>query len=387
MKILIISDAHLGFAQGTERENDSFEAVEESFQRGLDTDVVLIPGDLFDSKVPKTETLVKAMQLLIKPMLVKGKAKIIEGINKDIKKCLFLNSGVPVIAIHGTHERRVKGLLNPIEALEKAGFLVYLHCNAVILSDGNEKVCVHGMSTVPDQYAGSVLKEWNPKPIEDCYNILMIHQSVSPFMYAEHMLDVNELPKGFDLYICGHIHEAKKTSYDGKPLIIPGSLIPTQLTKESINPKGFWKIDTKTGETEFIELKKQRKFYYEEFTGSDKEKIKERLKEILSKNHEKKPVIRIKIKNADPHVSFQDLKTIFENKAIIIISAEFKDEIYRAKTMEEQKFSVQEMGEKILREEIQKHALNQKIFEKVFELLLENHQEKVLRLVEGEGND
>ncbi|NIQ17993.1 MAG: hypothetical protein GTN43_04250, partial [Candidatus Aenigmarchaeota archaeon] len=86
---------------------------------------------------------------MIKPLLVKNDVKLVKGIEKDISKISEIAlMGIPIVAIHGTHERRTKGLLNPVEALEKAGFLIYLHCNGVIFKKGSERVAVHGMSGV-----------------------------------------------------------------------------------------------------------------------------------------------------------------------------------------------------------------------------------------------
>lgn len=391
MIISIISDLHLEFGYGTEREEDVWEAGEEAFQKALDSDLILIPGDLFDTKIPRTETFVKAMQLLLKPLFKESKTKVVEGINKDINNPL-LNHGIPVVAIHGTHERRIKGLLNPVQALEKAGFLIYLHCNGVIMEKEGEKICIQGMSTVPDQYAKTVLQEWNPKPIDGCYNILMLHQSLSPFMYAPYMLDIHDLPEGFDLYVCGHIHEARKSEYKGSPLIIAGSLVHTQLTKEVEVEKGFWKINTMLPKIWFVPLENQRRIYYEEFDTEtfDRERIEKRIEEILKEEHRKKPVIKIKFKGKPSKIPFNELRKRFEDDVILVFSTEFEEERYITKNIEEQRLSVQELGKKILAEELEKSGLDVRTFEDIFEAMMEKKGEKAVKILEerikGEGN-
>ena len=129
MKISIISDMHLGYAYGTERENDSFLAAEEAIEASADCDAILVGGDIFDTRTPTTETLIRSMQLFMKTNFWEGGAKVVEGVGgKSLSDFSPLNtSGVPIIAIHGTHERRSKGLMNPVEGLEKAGFVIYLH--------------------------------------------------------------------------------------------------------------------------------------------------------------------------------------------------------------------------------------------------------------------
>jgi DNA repair exonuclease len=77
MKILHISDAHLGRAQYhlPEREEDYFKAFEEALRRSKTADAVLITGDLFDLRRPSTKALVKfveAAQTVDVPLYVIG---------------------------------------------------------------------------------------------------------------------------------------------------------------------------------------------------------------------------------------------------------------------------------------------------------------------------
>jgi len=77
MKILHISDAHLGRAQYhlPEREEDYFEAFREAIRLGKSADAVLVTGDLFDLKRPSTKTLVKfveAVEQVDVPILLIG---------------------------------------------------------------------------------------------------------------------------------------------------------------------------------------------------------------------------------------------------------------------------------------------------------------------------
>jgi len=398
MKITIMSDLHFGFAQGTEREHDVYEAASEAMEKALASDLILITGDIFDMRVPSTEILARAMEIFTKPILSKSAVELVEVINKnrdEISPKSLL--GTPVIAIYGTHERRVKGLMNPVQALEKAGFLICLHCNGIIFEkkkvlhtdigvpqgSKGEKVCVQGMSGVPDQYTESVLKEWNPKPIPGCTNILMIHQSVKEFMHERvpHTISLEYLPKGFDLYILGHIHRPEKSSYDNSPVIIPGSLVPTQLTKESTKSKGFWFFETESRELKFIPLQTQRTIYFIE--KENIEEIKKELEKLLSGKFAKKPIIRItgRISNETE----KDIRNRFGDRAIISFKKEHSaEEETPRKTLEEHKLSVQELGKKLLEQNIKEFKLDPKIFEQVFELLLEGKQDDALDILSKE---
>ncbi len=387
MKISVVSDFHLGFGIGTEREEDAFEAAKEAIEKSLDSDAILIAGDMFDTRVPSTEVFVRAMQLLTKPMHSENGVRISKGINKKVEDIPLIKSeGIPVVAIHGTHERRVKGLMNPVEALERAGFLIYLHCNGVILEKNGERVCIQGMSGVPDQFSAGVLEQWNPKPVENCFNIFMFHQSLSPFMYAPHLLPVEKVPGGFDLYICGHMHEPKKSVYRESPFIIPGSLVTTQITKESMKPMGFWSFETESRKSEFRVIENQRKIYYIVMdTGNlERNDIENEIGKILETRHKKKPIVRIKLKGKEKNLPLDEIKSRFVDKAIVSFRKETEEENIQAKTLEEHRLSVQELGKKLLYENLRELKLNPKTFEHVFELLLENKIDEVMDLLKNE---
>ncbi len=380
MKLSIISDMHLGYASGSEREQDSFQAAQEAIEMSADCDAILVAGDIFDTKVPTTDTLIRAMQLFMKTNFWEGGAKVVEGIGKDLSEFSPLNTaGIPIVAIHGTHERRAKGLMNPVEGMEKAGFVIYLHANGVVLQKGRERVAVQALSGVPDQYAEPALEQWSPKPIQDAFNIFMLHQSISPFLYADKTMELESLPKAFDLYIAGHMHEPQKSSHADAPLLIPGSTIQTQLNKEAVQSRGFWILDTATKELSFRELQGQRKVYYRSFENPSSGEIEAEIERILEESHEKKPIIRIRLSGKE--AALPDLQEKYQDQAIISMKKDFEDETLPIKTLEEHKLSVQELGRKILRENLQSAGLNPEKFESIFELLLEKRTEQAQELL------
>ncbi|MEM5872011.1 MAG: DNA repair exonuclease [Candidatus Aenigmatarchaeota archaeon] len=385
MKIAILSDFHFGVYKGEERENDSYDAFQEAIEKSIGCDAFIFAGDIFHNKNPDVEILTRAMELMLPILLKKSETKLLEGIRKDVSKIpKTAVMGTPIIAIHGTHERRIKDFINPVEGLEKAGFLIYLNCNGVILEKNGERVAIQGMSGVDDRYALETLENWKPLPIKGCFNILVLHQSISPFLYAEHTLDINKLPKNFDLYINGHIHEALKTEYNKKPFLLSGSLIPTQLKEESQNPKGFWVFDTQTKDVEWRQLEKQRKIYV--LTYDKKilfEQIEKDLKRIADENKDrKKPVVKINLQGESMEILENKIKLMFQDKLILNFYIEKEEkEIFESKTLEEQKLSVEELGKKILLENLQKENLDVKTFENVFELLSENKNDEAESLI------
>jgi DNA repair exonuclease SbcCD nuclease subunit len=170
--------------------------------------------------------------------------------------------GVRVAAIAGNHEAR--GDLNILQAIAKAGVLAYLDCETLTVEKGEEKVAVHGMGhrDTPAK-ARNMLKIWSPQPVPGAFNILALHQGVGNFTYAgARELEFSDLPGGFDLYATGHVHLRAEASVDSAPLLIPGSLIQTQLSREEQGvPKGFYLLDTASKSWEFVEVK-TRDFHY-----------------------------------------------------------------------------------------------------------------------------
>ncbi|MCK5023583.1 MAG: DNA repair exonuclease [Candidatus Aenigmarchaeota archaeon] len=398
MRIAILSDMHFCSGLGTERENDSYEAFAEAIEKTSDCDLILLGGDLFDTKNPTNEAFVKAMEIMVSPLLLQNDIKLVQGLGKDISKISEIAlMGTPIVAIHGNHERRAKGLLNPVEALEKAGFLTYLHCNGVVFEKEGERVAIHGISGVPDQYSESVLGNWDPKPEHGTFNIFLMHQSVKEFMYAPNTIELAKIPKGFDVYINGHIHEAEIGEHDGKPFLITGSLVPTQLKAESEKPKGFWIIDTsvrditrdvkprpaKTVEKgdvtiHWIELDNQRKMYYREYKKPNVKDVEIELQKIVSESDGKKPLIRVSLKGEVSDTFVSELETKFGDKALLSFKKEKTEKDLPTKTLEEHKLSVEEMGRKILLSNLKNAGLSEKKFEDIFELLVEGKTDDVM---------
>jgi DNA repair exonuclease SbcCD nuclease subunit len=384
MKLAIISDLHFGFGAGTEREEDAFSAAAEAFEKAKDADLIILGGDIFDSRDPDADILSRSMEILQKPLLEKASGAKLAGfvggkMHDSVSRMSLL--GIPVVSIHGTHERRAKGLINPVQALEKAGFVIHIHCNGVIFEKKGEKVCVQGLSGVPDQYAETVLKEWDPKPVEGCYNIFVLHQSVTEFLYAEHTLDLEKIPKGFDVYVNGHIHESDKSLYGGKPFLIAGSLIPTQLRKEeSGKAKCFWKFDTKTGEWEQVFLTGQRGFYFIEFKGH--EAFESEMRRIITENLGLKPIVKVSFPKEAGNSVVSEVESKYREGVILSVKKEVIEERrFEAKTLEEHKLSVEELGRRLLAENLGRAGLDPGVFDQVFELLAAGKADEAMGLM------
>ncbi len=400
MRIAILSDFHFGVSSRLELEEDSFEQAEEAMEKALDSDLILLIGDIFDSRFPKTSIWAKAIKILVKPLLKESNVKFLES-SKELRKISKRTlKHLPVIAIHGTHERRAKDEINVIQALENAGILIHLHCQTIVFEKDGKRVAIHGMSGVPERFAKDVLYSWNPKPMPNCFNILLLHQSIEPYVYSPlepPTLNLSNLPKGFDLIVDGHIHGHSIEKIDDSILVIPGSTIVTQLEKnEAETEKGFVKVElNEKPKIDFIPLERNRKFFYEEIKLEKKlslrEQIEKKLKEIIYvKNLPKPPLIKLKIVGKETEVSDQELRYIerkYSGKALIgfvkeLESPEITQKIEFLRNLREQKLSTEEIGLGLLKKNLEELKFNSIFdYDNTFKLLSDGEIEKVFNIL------
>lgn len=400
MRIAIFSDTHLGFDYGTEREEDSFTQAGEAVEKALEGDLIVLAGDIFDSRVPRQEVFARALEIFQKPVHVHGKkARLVElRTQRPRKFSPLIFQGIPILSISGTHERRAKDLVNPVQALERAGFLLNLHCETAVLEVGGEKVAVHGMGAVPERFARDVLAEWSPKPVAGCRNILILHQNIGEYVYSGDApsLSLSDLPDGFDLIVLGHIHWSDTArSRSGAGVLLAGSTICTQMRKAEVEPKKIFFYDTATGRIDSRDLETPRKLLYEtlEFRDAKPSEVMEGVrKKVLQIASSEKgvPLVKIKVEGnlrGEYSPSDVDLSPAYElsrgrmvlsvDKELASERAEVKSEMVRQ--LRERKLSVEEMGLHILKANLK--ATGFLPAEELFVLLSENKNDRVLELV------
>ena len=399
MNIAVISDTHLGFGERNQRKDEAFNNALEAFSLAIENnaELILLPGDIFDVKIPLIETWYQAFGLFnISRRALKSPVKIF----KEGKELNF--SGIPIIAIHGTHELRSRDFKNPLEVLESAGFLFYIHANHLIIEKENEKIAVHGLGGVPEKKALDVLRIYNPKPLAEAKNFLLLHQSIKEFLPTDDemaaSISISNLPTGFDLIINGHLHWHSETAFEGGKLLIPGSTIVTQMKKlESEQKKGIILIDSSSMNLSFLPLRKQRKLFYEKISFKEAfpeqilEKLKEKINEfLLENNSDLIPLIRIKLNGSLAKGLTQsdlDLNKVldeFKGKAVFSVdkdfsSLSFKKRIQELREMHKTKKSVSALGLELLEKNLFETSFNDAFdVQRFFELLCEEDVEKAI---------
>ena len=218
MKIAIVSDFHLGYERFYE---DAYLQAKEALEKASSmADMLIIPGDLFDSRSPKPEVLAQGLNIF--RSVAAGKKWEAKVTSYDGPREIYTN--LPILAISGTHERRSEEAEDAVDLLGLAGLLVNIsEARAIVEKDG-EKVAVYGIGGISEERFRDVLKKKDPKPLDSMFNVFVFHQSVYDLMpFDKNFISLDELPKGFDLYIDGHMHSKVEKTVHSKPFLIPGA--------------------------------------------------------------------------------------------------------------------------------------------------------------------
>ncbi|HVA82589.1 MAG TPA: DNA repair exonuclease [Candidatus Aquilonibacter sp.] len=324
MKIAILSDFHLGYERFVE---DAYRQAEEAMNKAAElADMMIIPGDIFDVRNPRLEFLAQGVNLFRAATKKEWKARVVAYRGE---KRIFTD--IPIIAIPGTHERRAQAAGNSVELLGLAGLLVDASDATVEIEKDGERVAVFALGGLAEEKVREVLAQLNPTPVEGAFNIFMFHQSIYEILpFSTDFINYDELPKGFDLYVDGHIHSKVEHKVFGKPFLIPGSTVLTQLKDGEVEQKGFFLFDTKTLKYEFVKID-SRAFHIEKVSVKDREpreiqdEVSNKIEKVIATSKEK-PIIRIILdgelksgyKNTD--LDFLDITKRFADQAIVEIS-------------------------------------------------------------------
>ncbi len=385
MRIAIFSDCHAGYAWGEERGEDAFRGLADAIQKSNGADLILMAGDLFDSRIPKPEVFVKVARALSAAQNFHSNAKLIDVKTKEQRELPQLR-GVPIVSIHGTHERRSKQLINPIQALEHTGHLLHLHCESAMFDINGQKVVVHGMSGVPERYAKDCLMNWNPKPVGGAINIMMIHQSIEPYIYSPlepPSLKLEDLPSGFDLYVLGHMHWWDNKRLHGAGLLVTGSTCTTSIHKiEADQQKSIWFFDGTVLERASLS---SRKVIWKEFAFEPD--VKQKIDAELAKlpQTDQKPIVAIKVKgtlavNSVPP-NFSDIEERYKDRALININKALQvegwaEQVELLAALKQTRMSPEEIGMRLLTENLERTGCGIKA-EEIFELLVDGQADTI----------
>ena len=292
MRIAILSDFHLGYERFRE---DALRQAGEALSAAADkADVLLIPGDIFDNREPSPDVLAEGINLFRDLSKREWHARVSE----------FRGEGrtftdVPIVAIPGTHERRAEGIEDPVDLLGLAGLLVDTTNACAIVERDGERVAIRGLGGIAEDRFKEIMKREDPKPIEGMFNIFFFHQSIYEFLpFSQDFIKLDDLPDGFDLYVDGHIHGRIESSSHGKPLLIPGSTVLTQLKDGEQETKGFYVFDTLTKSYVFNEIGSRRFVLHRvSIEGKEPSEVTDDIESVVSAEAGKggNPIVKIEL--------------------------------------------------------------------------------------------
>ena len=283
MKVAFVSDTHFGYPRFEEDASaQGRAAILDAAQRA---DVLVLGGDIFDHRIPKLETILEV-------------AKVLQEAGKKMRE-----RPVPspcILGIHGTHERRAKDALNPIAMLAQMGLLEDLHNKTIVIEKNNERLAFSGMGGIPDDLVHEALPHLACKPAADAVNFFVFHQTLREFIPVplDALASVDDLPGGYDYYLCGHIH-ARGERMGGK-LLLSGSTVMTQMKDEEKTVKGYYMIDATARSSEFIPIPTRpfevSELKFEKAKPSEvREEVEKEIGRLLSKKWADKPVLKIRL--------------------------------------------------------------------------------------------
>lgn len=360
MKIAFVTDTHFGYRRF---ESDALSQGREAIlAAAAEADLLILGGDNFDTALPRMETLAEVTQILREALMAFHSRGI---------------PGTPIFAIHGNHDRRAKGYVHPTELLAQGGFLANFHNSTLLYERNGEKVAISGMGSVPEDLAREGLKQIACKPAAGAFNVFVLHQSFQEFdfMKNEQFITFDDLPEGYDLYLCGHVH---KPNLSGK-VLNPGSTVVTQLREDEIGQRGWLLYDTAARKAEFRPIKSRQLFHkILEFKDARPEEIREAVEReaksaLVSSPHS---LVKIIVKGTLAqgfHASDMRLPELGEGVFVdnSMNSENLRERIAQIKLSREQKRSSHELAMQILRKKLEGTSYSLGDPEKVFETLLD----------------
>jgi len=205
IRILHTADTHLGYKQyhNEVRRNDFFAAFEIVINDAIDmqVDAIVHAGDLFDSRNPTLEDLLETINIL-------SRLKV---------------ANIPLFGIVGNHESKQN--TQWLDLIEEMGLAARLGKKPRLVGD----VAIYGIDSVPKSkiplfdYSG--FEAPDTSQLENCRKLLVMHQIVQPFPYAEwdcaEMLE--KLPFRVDAILLGDYHKYEKIKVGETWVTYPGS--------------------------------------------------------------------------------------------------------------------------------------------------------------------
>lgn len=199
-----------------------------TFEKAIDScirqkvDFVLIAGDFFDTAMPSIDVLKMAAKKL-----------------KDLQ-----DHEIPCYLIAGSHDFSASGKTF-LDVLNNAGLCKNVGSSDELAIYEEEKAVIAGIAGLKTQRDQEVIRKIKTPSLEKYGNklkVIMLHTTIHENKPNEMIesISVDDLPKGFDYYALGHIHQPYHNKINEKFVVYPGPLFPNNFSEvEQLGNGGF----------------------------------------------------------------------------------------------------------------------------------------------------
>ncbi len=316
MKFAHIADAHLGaFSKNPSLRELNLQAFEMAMEKAMDEDVdfILLAGDLFHNPIPDMDVVKRSVEIM-----------------KKVR-----DAGIRIYAIYGSHDFSA-GNTSLMDVLASTGIFT----KAVRMDARDDKIILRevedetGVSIVGISGLSSSAEVHYFEHLDMDYlrsipspKIFMFHTTIEElkpdYISYKNAVPKSLLPKGFDYYAGGHLHERIESSVDDSPLIYPGALFgATYNDLDILGQRGFYIVED--FKPRFVEIKVCD--FFKKIINADglsAKDVYEELMELAQKNYEGKVVIlkiRGELSSGTPgDINFHEIREEFRKTAIDVL--------------------------------------------------------------------
>jgi len=263
MKFAHIADTHIG----AHREPTLDQLEEQSFSTAMDkcmenkVDFIIISGDLFQSGIPDLASVDKAVKKM-----------------REVRE-----AEIPIYVIYGSHDYNPNGK-SIVDILDSTGLIKKIVKGEVVdgklklefIIDPKTGVKLVGISARKMGLESKFYEILDRETLEreDGFKIFVFHSGIDEFK-PKHLaqmesIPVSYLPKRFDYYAGGHIHEKAEHKLPGyERIVFPGTLFASYPRDFEANAKGVQRgfyivhFNKKVERIEFIPIMLYECTYYE----------------------------------------------------------------------------------------------------------------------------
>jgi len=313
MQILHTSDTHLGCAPFNyeQREKDIYQAFAEVIDTAVKdrVDAVIHSGDIFHVPKPGGQPLLRL-------------ADAVKKLSENDIKFYFTLGDHDIAGITGTPSPYIFHRLG-LATFVGDGEPKYLKPRNSGGASAKDTVMILGFhkrrrGEINEEFAQDMKRADDLATAHPGKKVIVLHQGLSEFNKWAWEIGVNDLPRRFDYYAMGHLHDHDEKRFDelAGPVCYPGSIdsIPPERIQEC--KKGFYIVDLSGAEVkqEWVQIKCSRSHFRFEVDYSD---IKGRLEgiynDLVSRKLLKTPVVHVEVRGRSDEVDSARLNSAFAN--------------------------------------------------------------------------